>query len=138
LCFDKEIYYYSNTSPFDREMNLFDNIPKQFIENPQERGDTFTAHPRGDFVLIHNVSTAARILMFGTEIAAIVEWEFSGSYPLGMPTLPQPTTKRNFKGILSGGVRSRKARMELLVGDGDEKFGLTWIEMLSSGQSLRR
>ncbi|KAK3686515.1 hypothetical protein LTR37_019762 [Vermiconidia calcicola] len=85
---DKEIYYYSHADDTVLDQDLFEEIkPAEFVRTLKEKRASVEAEldasPRTEpFVLCHNDLQGRNILMRGTEIAAVIDWEFAGSYPL--------------------------------------------------------
>lgn len=86
--YDKEIYYHINADSSMLDADLFETTTAlQFAETlkvrrataEEEFDKTFHEEP---FVLCHNDLQGRNILMRGTEIAAVIDWEFAGSYPL--------------------------------------------------------
>ena len=87
-CYAKEIYYYTHAPDSDIDMDLFDETPKDaFIKSLQSTHDEIASNPscflpEEPFVLNHGDFNGRNILEQGTEIRAIIDWEFAGSYPL--------------------------------------------------------
>ena len=86
--YDKEIYYYAHApeSAFDVDRFKLDSRA-QFLQRLQEgkssiKADVDATEPYEPFVLCHSDLQARNIMMKGTDIAAIIDWEFAGSFPL--------------------------------------------------------
>ena len=86
--YDKEIYYYSYAPDSDFDDDTFDSQSRtDFIEHLRVKRATVKAEleasPRQEpFVLCHGDLQGRNFMMEGTEIAAIIDWEFAGSCPL--------------------------------------------------------
>ncbi|KAK3058567.1 hypothetical protein LTR09_000131 [Extremus antarcticus] len=86
--YDKEIYYYTNAPDSSIDHDFFDQVSQpQFVQTLKAKraavAAELEAHPYEEpFVLCHNDLQGRNILMNGTEIAAVIDWEFAGSYPL--------------------------------------------------------
>ncbi|KAK3696190.1 hypothetical protein LTR37_018092 [Vermiconidia calcicola] len=86
--FDKEIYYYSHADETMLDQDLFEETtPNEFAQALKKKRACVEAEldasPRAEpFVLCHNDLQGRNILMRGTEIAAVIDWEFAGSFPL--------------------------------------------------------
>ncbi|KAK5170464.1 uncharacterized protein LTR77_005052 [Saxophila tyrrhenica] len=86
--YDKEIYYYSHASAPDLDEDLFEEVsPAEYVEALTQKQASLEAELNANpaeepFVLCHNDLQGRNILMDGTSIAAVIDWEFAGSYPL--------------------------------------------------------
>lgn len=86
-CYDKEICYYTHAGA-DIDLELFeDTTVEAFIldlRTTRERisRDAGTLCPGEPFVLVHGDLQGRNIMMKGTTIAAVLDWEFAGSFPL--------------------------------------------------------
>lgn len=86
--YDKEIYYHSHADDSVLDPDLFEDVtPTDFAHTLKEKRALVEVElersPRSEpFVLCHNDLQARNILMDGTNIAAVIDWEFAGSFPL--------------------------------------------------------
>lgn len=83
--YDKEIYYYSNADEDDIDESLFEDISvANFVEHLREKRAVTEKMDIKDepFVLVHGDLHGRNILMSGDQVAAVLDWEFAGSYPL--------------------------------------------------------
>lgn len=86
-CYDKEIYYYSHAGP-DIDQDLFeDTSVDAFIQELRTTRETISRQaaalcPEEPFVLAHGDFHGRNTMMKGTTIAAVLDWEFAGSFPL--------------------------------------------------------
>ncbi|KAI5796509.1 kinase-like domain-containing protein [Geopyxis carbonaria] len=92
--YDKEIYYYTHAPPSDIDEDLFeDDDVAEFTETlirtraELEADESRPITADGDaaeepFVAMHGDLHGRNILMNGTEVAAVLDWEFAGAYPL--------------------------------------------------------
>jgi aminoglycoside phosphotransferase (APT) family kinase protein len=86
--YDKEDYYYSYAPDSDLDDDIFESHSRtDFIQHLRVKRATVKAEleasPRQEsFVLCHSDLQGRNFMMEGTEIAAIIDWEFAGSYPL--------------------------------------------------------
>lgn len=87
-CYEKEIYYFSHADESNFDEEDFEKISRDaFVQHLRDKIETVKAelesHPKIEpFVLCHNDLQGRNILMKGTEIAAVIDWEFAGSFPL--------------------------------------------------------
>lgn len=87
-CYDKEIYYYTHAPKSAINNDLFEHTPLlDFVQSLRETKNLLlnsdSAFPTTEpFVLVHGDFHGRNILVKGTEIAAVVDWEFAGAYPL--------------------------------------------------------
>jgi len=87
-CYDREIYYYTHAPVNMIEHDLFtetslEDFIQQLRETRQSIADDENAFlPEEPFVLVHGDLTGRNIVVKGTEIVAILDWEFAGAYPL--------------------------------------------------------
>ncbi|KAF6226880.1 hypothetical protein HO133_008321 [Letharia lupina] len=114
-----------------------------------EASSPSTFLPEQPFTLVHNDLNGRNIMMRDKKIAAILDWEFAGSYPLSemlegrgvdlLETVDDETEEENSAWSLRMGelvaeaARARgwdEGRVELLVGRGNEELGLARIEMV--------
>ena len=154
-CYDKEIHYYSHAPRSDIDEDLFDAVSKEeFIKSLHETRDRLASSPsiflpEQPFTLVHNDFNGRNIMMRGKKIAAILDWEFAGSYPLSealggtgvdmLEVVDEETEEESFAWsdrvvtLVAEAARARgwdEARVELLVGMGNEELGLARIEMI--------
>ncbi|KAH8599529.1 kinase-like domain-containing protein [Bisporella sp. PMI_857] len=84
--YDKEIYYYSNgvISDFDDDSIEEESQRNKWIAQLKERREKLERWKvrKEPFVLVHGDLHGRNILMKDGEIAAVLDWEFAGSYPL--------------------------------------------------------
>lgn len=86
--YDKEIYYYTHASDDIVDQDLFCKVSQSdYVEElKRERiaaESELDRSPRMEpFVLCHNDLHSRNVLMNGTKVAAIIDWEFAGAYPL--------------------------------------------------------
>lgn len=92
-CFDREIYYYSHAPASELEgfEDVFTDISiSAFIERLQHERNTLATQDSSVFeqidaephVLVHEDFHAGNMLVHEGHLAGIVDWEFSGTYPL--------------------------------------------------------
>lgn len=87
-CYNKEIYYYSHAPESDIDEDLFEDTNRadflQSLRGKQAAAKAeLDAYTRDEpFVLCHGDLQGRNILMRGTDIAAVIDWEFAGSFPL--------------------------------------------------------
>lgn len=105
--------------------------------------------PEQPFTLVHNDLNGRNIMMRDKKIAAILDWEFAGSYPLSemlegrgvdlLEIVDDETEEENsawslrMEELAAEAARARgwdEGRVELLVGRGNEELGLARIEMV--------
>ena len=154
-CYDKEIYYYSHAPSSDIDEDLFDDVPRaEFVKSLQETRDRLasspsTFFPEQPFTLVHNDLNGRNIMMRDRKVAAVLDWEFAGSYPLSealggtgvdmLEVVDEETEEEGLAwshrtvGLVAEAARARgwdEARVELLVGRGHDELGLARIEMI--------
>lgn len=82
------IYYYSHAGPDVLDADLFGEVAvADFVETLKARRERveveLKAKPREEpFVLCHGDLQGRNILMRGTDIVAVIDWEIAGSLPL--------------------------------------------------------
>ena len=87
-CYDKEIYYYSYASEEDIDQDFFEEVSKaDFIKTLQATRQSIAEDdeaflPEEPFVLNHGDFHGRNIMMKDGQIAAVIDWEFAGFYPL--------------------------------------------------------
>lgn len=87
-CYDKEIHYYTHAPESDIDGSLFDVVPRdEFIKSLKATRDRLASSPstflpEQPYTLVHNDINGRNIMMRDEKIAAILDWEFAGSYPL--------------------------------------------------------
>ncbi|PVH85267.1 hypothetical protein DL98DRAFT_608008 [Cadophora sp. DSE1049] len=152
-CYDKEIFYYSNADAEDIDESLFDDISiEEFVEQLREKRRSLEEKDIADepFVLIHSDLHGQNILMKGDQIAAILDWEFAGSYPLseealsdgGIDVVDADSEEleeenevwggkiREYIGELVGMRGWESKDVELLLGEGNRELGVARGEMV--------
>lgn len=153
-CYDKEIHYYSHAPEEDIDQDLFEDISKDdFIKTLQDTRrfiakDHKAFLPEEPFFLVHGDFHGRNIMMKDGRIAAILDWEFAGSYPLsellggvGVDVLEMDSdedVEENSKWSevivkLAGEIARSKGwdekRLGLLLGDGHPDLQRARIEM---------
>lgn len=154
-CYDKEIYYYTHASPSTIDESLFDVVPRdQFVKSLQETRDRLASSPstflpEQPFALVHNDINGRNIMMRDNKIAAILDWEFAGSYPLSemlagrgvdmLEMVDEETAEENgiwglrMLELVAEAARARgkdEEMVKMLVGEGNEELGLARMEMV--------
>ncbi|KAG2032809.1 kinase-like domain-containing protein [Suillus americanus] len=86
-CYDKEIYYYTHAPASDIDSDLFEvtsleDFVQQLRDKKRELETSFVAEDE-PFVLVHGDFHGRNIMMHGTQVQAVLDWEFAGAYPLG-------------------------------------------------------
>ena len=84
-CYDKEIYYYTHASEGDIDTDLFgDTSVMDFVEQLKKKRAALAATEMTDepFVLIHGGFHGRNIMVKGDKVAAVLDFQFAGSYPL--------------------------------------------------------
>lgn len=84
-CCDKEIYYYTHASEGDIDTDLFeDTSVMDFVEQLKKKRAALAATEMTDepFVLIHGGFHGRNIMVKGDKVAAVLDFQFAGSYPL--------------------------------------------------------
>lgn len=150
-CYDKEVYYYTHASEDDIDADLFeDTTVTDFIEQLRRKRATLAATDMADepFVLIHGDFHGRNILMEGDQIAAVIDWEFAGSYPLsetlsdgGINVVEADSEElddentvwnrkiRCFIHELAMERKWKRENIDLLMGDGNPELGRARSEM---------
>lgn len=88
VCYDKEIYYYTNASTEDLDEDVFENTSKEeFIESLRIARDKLFSDvssflPQEPFALVHGDFCGRNMMVHNGHISAVIDWEFAGSYPL--------------------------------------------------------
>jgi hypothetical protein len=150
-CYDKEIYYYTHASEDEIDADLFeDTTVEGFVEQLRKKRAALksTDIPDQPFVLIHGDFHGRNIMMNGDRIAAVIDWEFAGSFPLGealsdgdITVVEAQSEELDDENTVWDGkirrfilelTRERKWEqkdIELLMGDGDFELGNVKSEM---------
>jgi hypothetical protein len=150
-CYDKEIYYYTHASEDDIDADLFEEITvEQFVEQLKRERTALdsTDIPDQPFVLIHGDFHGRNIMMNGDRIAAVIDWEFAGSFPLcealpgeGIIVVEAQSEELDDENTVWDGkirrfilelTRERKWEqkdIDLLLGDGDFELGKARSQM---------
>lgn len=87
-CYDREIYYYTNVSESEIDLELFSDIPLPvFLETLRTKrqsiiDDDSLFDLEEPFVFCHGDLHGQNILVSGTNITAIIDFEFAGAFPL--------------------------------------------------------
>ena len=154
-CYDKEIHYYTHAPESDLDVSLFDVVPRdEFVKSLQETRDRLASSPSAllpeqPFALVHNDIHGRNIMMQNKKIAAVLDWEFAGSYPLSemlagrgvdvLEMVDEETAEENslwslrMLELAAEAARGRgweEEKVELLVGEGNEELGLARMEMV--------
>jgi hypothetical protein len=150
-CYDNKIYYYTHASEDDIDTDLFkDTSVTDFVEqlNKKRAGLAATDMTDEPFVLIHGDFHGRNIMMKGDQVAALIDWEFAGSYPLSeslsdgginvveakSEELDDKNTNwdkkiRRFIRELAIERKWEREDIDLLMGDGDPELGRARSEM---------
>ncbi|KAF9448527.1 hypothetical protein P691DRAFT_669241 [Macrolepiota fuliginosa MF-IS2] len=151
-CYDKEIYYYTHAPTSDIDFGLFENTSLQdFIDQLRaKREQLATSFVAADepFVLVHGDFNGRNIMMQGLKVRAVLDWEFSGAYPLSeivggvgidvLEVIDDDSERENAKwsqrimAMVGETARQRgwtEREVEMLVGDGDPVVGHAKMEM---------
>ncbi|KDR81324.1 hypothetical protein GALMADRAFT_91910 [Galerina marginata CBS 339.88] len=151
-CYDKEIYYYTHAATSDIDFDLFtDTSLQDFIHQLRaKRAQLAKSFVAADepFVLVHGDFNGRNIMMQGSKVRAVLDWEFSGAYPLSelvggvgidvLEVIDDDSEEENSKwsrrimGMLGETARQRgwtEKKVEMLVGDGDPIVGHARMEM---------
>ena len=86
--YDKEIHYHSHADPVVLDEYIFEDVDvADFVQTLREKRTAVEVqleqNPRSEpFVLCHNDLQGRNILMHGTAIAAVIDWEFAGAFPI--------------------------------------------------------
>lgn len=90
-CYDREIYYYSHIPASEVPKDAFaDTSVSAFVEQLQRKRDTLATQTPSVFaqidaeprVLVHEDFHAGNMLAHEGHLVGVVDWEFSGTYPL--------------------------------------------------------
>lgn len=86
-CYDKEIYYYTHAPASDIDSDFFEltsveDFVQQLRNKKRQLETSFVAEDE-PFVLVHGDFHGRNIIMRGTQVQAVLDWEFAGAYPLG-------------------------------------------------------
>ncbi|KIK40673.1 hypothetical protein CY34DRAFT_806970 [Suillus luteus UH-Slu-Lm8-n1] len=150
-CYDKEIYYYTHAPASDIDSDFFEVTSlEDFVQQLRDKkGQLETSLVAEDepFVLVHGDFSGRNIIMHGTQVQAVIDWEFAGAYPLsellgGMGVYIMEPDEYNdeenvrwSRGIVRMvGETARKREWDakelaLLLGDGDRVLGIARMEM---------
>lgn len=151
--YDKEIYYYSNGSinDFDDDLIREERQRENWIAQLKEKRQKLEGWnaQKEPFVLTHGDFHGRNILMNDGVIAAVLDWEFAGSYPLSevisstdvevVEADSQELDEENIvwglkiRRLIEEGARERGWKtddIELLMGDGDPVIGLARTELM--------
>jgi hypothetical protein len=152
-CYDKEIYYYTHAAASDIDSDLFEKTSlEHFVQQLREKRrfleTDFVATANEPFVLVHGDFNCQNIMMQGTEVQAVLDWEFSGSYPLSeliggigvdvMEVIDDESEEENSKWsrriMKMAGETARRRHwpaneVGMLIGDGDPVLAYARTEM---------
>ncbi|KAI1183278.1 kinase-like domain-containing protein [Nemania serpens] len=84
-CYDREIYYYTHATEKEIGLYLFNSaILENFTEGLKQKRAALAATDIVDepFVLVHGDFHGLNILARGDQVAAIIDFDLAGSYPL--------------------------------------------------------
>ena len=154
-CYDKELYYYTHAPNSCFDKGLSDTVARgDFIKTLQETRDrlalsTTSFLPEQPFTLVHNDLSGRNIMMRDKKIAAVIDWEFAGSYPLsemmggrGVDLLEMVDSETEeecnawslrVEELVAVAARARRwdeQKVKLLVGAGNDELGLARMEMV--------
>ncbi|KAF2967302.1 hypothetical protein GQX73_g6266 [Xylaria multiplex] len=150
--YDREIYYYSHASDEDIDAGFFSEVTvPDFVKTLAEKRAALTEVNIIDepFVLIHGDFHGRNILVKGDQIVAVIDWDFSGSYPLsetltsGDIEVVEATSEELCEENDEWGLRIRQfiqrevvqrgwdpVHIDLLMGDGDREVARARVEMI--------
>lgn len=154
-CYDKEIYYYSHAAEEDIDPDFFKKISiEDYVRTLQKKRQSITEDdtaftPEEPFVLIHGDFHGRNIMIKDGRIAAVLDWEFAGFYPLsellagvGVDVLEMESeedVKETYKWSdeivrLAGEMASSRGwderSLELLLGTGNPDLQEARVEMV--------
>jgi hypothetical protein len=97
-CYDREIYFYTHADPVDIEdffedlTSTVDDFVRQLKSQRQELEDggldIFRQIDSEPLVLVHEDFHAGNMLVRDGKVVGVLDWEFSGVYPLSQLLLP--------------------------------------------------
>ncbi|KAI1137274.1 kinase-like domain-containing protein [Hypoxylon sp. FL0543] len=150
-CYEREIYYYTHASENDIDEDLFTDISvEEFVEELRKKRDALADTDFVDepFVLVHGDFHGRNILVRGSQVLAVLDWEFAGSYPLsetmsyGDIELIEAKTQTQYEENMAWNIRIRslihekatkrgwdQSKIDLLMGHGNEELGRARREM---------
>ena len=151
-CYDKEIYYYTHASASDIDSDLFQDTPLElFVQQLRDTRSSLEANytPVDEpFVLVHGDFNGRNVMVQGTDIVAVLDWEFSGAYPLSeliggvgvdvLEIIDEESEKENSEwsekilGMVAATARKRgwpENEVTMLVGSGNPIVGYARTEM---------
>lgn len=125
----------------------------QQLRNKKSQLETSFVAKDEPFVLVHGDFHGRNIIMHGTQVQAVIDWEFAGAYPLsellgGMGVDVMEPDEHNFEEsvlwsraiVRMVGETARKREWDakelaLLLGDGDRVLGFARTEMFPDDRS---
>ncbi|KAI0107734.1 kinase-like domain-containing protein [Nemania sp. FL0031] len=150
-CYDREIYYYTHAENDIDPDHFLDVTREKFIEDLKKKRTELESVTIADepFVLVHGDFHGRNILAKGDQIAAIIDWDFAGSYPLsetltsGSFQVLDLTSEEEYEEVIKwqneidGHIREEVAkrawpqsRIDLLFGPADDELAVARMEMI--------
>lgn len=131
-CYDREIYFYTHADPEDIEDFFEDSTVDDFIDILKRRRqeledgglDTFRQIDSEPLVLVHEDFHAGNMLVRDGKVVGVLDWEFSGVYPLSQLLLPAQILQ------ISMPLSDRDDQTELEEDHWDERFRRTVGEIV--------
>ncbi|KAI0151172.1 kinase-like domain-containing protein [Pestalotiopsis sp. NC0098] len=131
-CYDREIYFYTHADPEDIEDFFEDSTVDDFIDLLKRRRkdlengglDTFRQIDSEPLVLVHEDFHAGNMLVRDGKVVGVLDWEFSGVYPLSQLLLPAQILQ------ISMPLSDRDDQTELEEDTWDERFRRTVGEIV--------
>lgn len=131
-CYDREIYFYTHADPEDIEEFFEDSTVDDFIDILKRRRqeledgglDTFRQIDSEPLVLVHEDFHAGNMLVRDGKVVGVLDWEFSGVYPLSQLLLPAQILQ------ISMPLSDRDDQTELEEDHWDERFRRTVGEIV--------
>ncbi|KAJ8128874.1 hypothetical protein O1611_g4760 [Lasiodiplodia mahajangana] len=151
-CYDREIYYYTHAKEDIDEDTFVDVTRGVFVEDLKKKRTALENATVVDepFVLVHGDFHARNVLAKGDQIAAIIDWDFAGSYPLSEALTSESfevldTSKDDeeedeimeWQGKIDGFVRDEvvkrgwpQSEIDLLMGPANHELANARLEMI--------
>lgn len=87
--YDKEISYHLHAPASDIDGDLFETVsPVEYTQRLRSERASIASDPTacGDpdepFVLVHGDFSGSNVIVQGTDVKAVIDWDFAGSFPL--------------------------------------------------------